>query len=111
MRPVSMSQPPLAPNNQSGHLRRESAQSAHSDMGNGGMGPGPRYPPQSGRGRAYNQQYPQHQQIGYPPGPTFRAPSQPRGVGMPPQFQNQGGPITPYPNSPHRSSRSPAITH
>ncbi|KAH0542181.1 hypothetical protein FGG08_003402 [Glutinoglossum americanum] len=109
MRPVSMSQPPLAPNNQSRHLRQESAQSAHSDMGNGGMGPGSRYPPQGGRGRGYNQQYSQHQQMGYPPGPAFRsAPNQPRNVGMPPQFQ---GPVNPYPNSPHRSSRSPAITH
>jgi translation initiation factor 4G len=106
-----MSQPPLAPNSQSGHLRRESAQSTHSDMGNGGMGPGPRYPPQGGRPRI-NQQYPQHQQISYS-GPTYRsAPSQPRGVGMGPQFQGQGNAINQYPNnSPHRSSRSPAISH
>ncbi|KAI9673437.1 MAG: hypothetical protein M1817_002899 [Caeruleum heppii] len=114
-RPGSMSQGPLMPGPQEGHIRRESSHSSHSDVGNAGLGMGPGrggYPPPGGRGRGYGQQYPQHQQMGYPPGPGFRgAPNQPRGGHpMGSQFQGQGGPMGPYPNSPHRTARSPGLT-
>ncbi|KAI9824323.1 MAG: hypothetical protein M1819_000883 [Sarea resinae] len=112
-RPVSMPQGPLAPGPQQGHLRRESSQSTHSDMGNPGMGPGPGrggYPPQGGRGRGYPQPYPQ--QMGYSPGPQFRgAPNQRGGPNVAPQFPGQGGPMGQYPGSPHRAARSPALSN
>ncbi|KZF22759.1 hypothetical protein L228DRAFT_238670 [Xylona heveae TC161] len=110
-RPVS-NQNPLAPGHQSGHLRRESSQSTHSDMSNTGMGHARGgYAPQGGRGRGYPQPYPQ--QMGYSPGPQFRnAPNQPRGgPNMAPQFPAQGSQLGPYPNSPHRSARSPALAN
>ncbi|KAI9820238.1 MAG: hypothetical protein M1827_005860 [Pycnora praestabilis] len=113
MRQGSTPQGPLAPTPQSSHLRRESSQSNHSDMSNPGMGPGPGpgrggYPPQGGRGRGF-QPYPQ--QMPYSPGPNFRGtPNQPRGANIGPQFQSQGAPMGPYPNSPHRAARSPALT-
>lgn len=86
--------PPPMP--QAQHLRRESSQSAHSDMSN----PVNRnFVPQAGRGRGYS---------GYnapSPGPQFRQlPNQMRGP-IPGQFQGQG-PM----GSPYRQNRSPAMT-
>ncbi|RFU35855.1 hypothetical protein B7463_g496, partial [Scytalidium lignicola] len=111
MRQTSSSQGPLTPGNQSGHLRRESSQSVQSDMSNqgpGGQGRGGYPPLQAGRGRGgYNPQYPQ--QMGYPPaGPPFRGNNNQGRGGMPTQFQGQG---RPYPNSPHQTARSPAMSN
>ncbi|GME64009.1 hypothetical protein GTA08_BOTSDO05754 [Neofusicoccum parvum] len=81
------------------HLRRESSQSAHSDMSNPAMNRN--FVPQAGRGRGYNQGY-----NAPSPGPQFRQlPNQMRGP-MPGQFQGQGGPM----GSPYRQNRSPAMT-
>ncbi|KAF2145118.1 uncharacterized protein K452DRAFT_295663 [Aplosporella prunicola CBS 121167] len=91
-RPVSMPQGPPLP--QAQHLRRESSQSAHSDMS-----ANRNFVPQAGRGRGYNGGY------GAPsPVPQFRQPANvPRGP-MPGQFQGQG-PM----GSPYRQNRSPAM--
>ncbi|KAI9805536.1 MAG: hypothetical protein M1825_000787 [Sarcosagium campestre] len=115
VRPLSLhqAQGPLAPGPQATHLRRESSQSTHSDMSNPSMGPGRGgFPPQGGRGRGFNQQYSQHQQMAYPPPSNFRGtPVQHRGgPNMGPQFQGQSGGLR-YPDSPHRSNRSPAVTN
>ncbi|KAK7714421.1 hypothetical protein SLS57_007147 [Botryosphaeria dothidea] len=81
------------------HLRRESSQSAHSDMSNPAVNRN--FVPQAGRGRGYNQGY-----NAPSPGPQFRQlPNQMRGP-MPGQFQGQGGPM----GSPYRQNRSPAMT-
>lgn len=110
MRPTP--QAPLGPGPQ--HLRRESSQSAHSDMSNHmGNGPGRGgYPHQGGRGRGYSQSGYQGQ-MPYSPGPNFRqTPNQPRGgPNMGPQFHNQGRPLAPFPNSPHQANRSPALAN
>src|ERR1700709_846932 len=95
MRQASGTQGPLAPGNQPGHLRRESSQSAQSDMSNQGPGRGG-FQPQGGRGRGgFNTQYQQHQQMGFPPnGPPFR--NQPNaGRGGMPQFPGQARPMNP----------------
>ncbi|KAL8846294.1 MAG: hypothetical protein Q9221_008610 [Calogaya cf. arnoldii] len=96
------------------HLRRESSQSAHSEYGNPGMGPGANrggYPPQGGRGRgSFNGQYPQQQQMAYSQGPNFRAPSQPRGApNAPSPYPSRQSLAAPYSNSPHQASRSPSL--
>ncbi|KAL1862109.1 hypothetical protein Plec18170_000933 [Paecilomyces lecythidis] len=116
----STPQGPLGPGPQASHLRRESSQSAHSDMSNhmagGPAGPGRGgYPHQGGRGRGYSQSGYQGQ-MPYSPGPSFRAtPNQPRGgPNMGPQFHghNQGRPLAPpFPNSPHQANRSPALAN
>ncbi|KAL3467105.1 hypothetical protein BJX64DRAFT_274134 [Aspergillus heterothallicus] len=104
-------QAPLGPGPQSTHLRRESSQSAHSDMSNHlGSGPGRGgYPYQGGRGRGHSQS--SHQgQIPYSPTPNFRTPNQPRGGhNMGPQFHvpNQGRPMPGFPSP--QASRSPAL--
>ncbi|KAL8935107.1 MAG: hypothetical protein Q9216_005583 [Gyalolechia sp. 2 TL-2023] len=111
-----MPQSNLGPGSQSTHLRRESSQSAHSELGNG-MVPGANrggYPPQAGRGgRAYSGQYPQQQQqLGYGQGQNFRAPSQPRGAqNVPSPYQPRQSLAAPYSNSPHQANRSPALAH
>ncbi|KAH4415455.1 hypothetical protein HBH92_077920 [Parastagonospora nodorum] len=96
------SQPNSVP--QAQHLRRESSQSAHSDMSNANMSRN--Y--SNGRGRGY----PQHPQ--YPnmanqsPQPFRPVPHQHMGRGggpMPPAFQPQGM----QQGSPFRQNRSPAI--
>ncbi|OJJ46561.1 hypothetical protein ASPZODRAFT_132630 [Penicilliopsis zonata CBS 506.65] len=95
------------------HLRRESAQSTHSDVGSQ-MGGRPGYPHQGGRGRGYSQSGYQGQMPYGSPGPTFRqTPNQPRGAPpMGPQFHNQGRPLAPpFPNSPHQANRSPALAN
>lgn len=113
MRPNQM---PMNAGPQASHLRRESSQSAHSDMG-GHMpaGPGgpnrPGYQGGGGRGRGYSQSGYQNQ-MPYSPGPNYRnTPNQPRGgPNMGPQFHNQGRPLAPpFPNSPHQ--RSPAMAN
>ncbi|RDW70060.1 hypothetical protein BP5796_08457 [Coleophoma crateriformis] len=93
-------------NQAGGHLRRDSSQSAQSDISN--QGPGGRGGfSQGGRGRGGFQ--PQFQQ-GYPPsGGQFRGPQGQGRGGMPPNFQPQGRPNMGYPNSPHQSARSPAL--
>ncbi|MCJ1390502.1 hypothetical protein MMC18_003362 [Xylographa bjoerkii] len=104
----------LTPGLQATHLRRESSQSAHSDMGNANMAPnGGRggYPQQAGRGRGFTPQYAQ-QQMPYSPNTTFRTiPNQPRGgQNMNQQYQPQSRAMgSPYPNSPHQAARSPAL--
>ncbi|BDD58322.1 hypothetical protein MAP00_003608 [Monascus purpureus] len=110
-------QGPLAPGPQASHLRRESSQSTHSDMGNhiaNGPGRGG-YPHQGGRGRGYSQSGYQGQ-MPYSPGPNYRStPNQPRGgPNMGHQFHghNQGRPpLGHFPNSPHQSNRSPALAN
>ncbi|PGH04455.1 hypothetical protein AJ80_08508 [Polytolypa hystricis UAMH7299] len=109
-------QGPLGPNNPSSHLRRESSQSAHGDMGNHALPAGPgrgAYPPQGGRGRNFNHQH----QAPMPynsPGASYRTPSSGRGgPNMGHQFHNhnQGRPLGPSFGSPHQASRSPALAH
>ncbi|KAJ4349712.1 uncharacterized protein N0V89_008329 [Didymosphaeria variabile] len=95
---------PPQPNSlpQAQHLRRESSQSAHSDMSNANMSRG--FPPNGGRGRGgYNNYPPMHP--GASPQPFRALPNQPRGPNMPPAFQPQM-----HPNSPYRANRSPALT-
>ncbi|KAF2871902.1 hypothetical protein BDV95DRAFT_28685 [Massariosphaeria phaeospora] len=103
-RPISM---PPQPNSlpQPQHLRRESSQSAHSDMSNTNMNMNRGYPPNGGRGRGgFNPNY--NPQMHPSPRPL---PNQPRGgPNMAPPFQPQGG--MHHPNSPFRTNRSPAIT-
>ncbi|KAL8898388.1 MAG: hypothetical protein Q9192_002112 [Flavoplaca navasiana] len=113
MRP-GMPQANLGPGPQSAHLRRESSQSAHSEYGNPGMGPGANrggYPAQGGRARgAFNGQYPQQQQMGYGQGPNFRAPSQPRATpNAPSPYPSRQSLAAPYSSSPHQASRSPSL--
>ena len=105
---------PSQPNSlpQAQHLRRESSQSAHSDMGNANMGRGG-YPQNGGRGGRGG--YPaQHQHYNpnmanHSPQPAYRPlPHQQMGRGMPPAFQPQG--MQPQVGSPYRQTRSPAIT-
>lgn len=104
----------LTPGMQAQHLRRESSQSSHGDMGNVNMnannGRGG-YPHQGGRGRGFNSQYPQ--QIPYSPNTAFRSvPNQPRGgPNMGQQFQPQGRQLGNYPHSPHQAARSPALAN
>ncbi|KAF2738152.1 hypothetical protein EJ04DRAFT_71172 [Polyplosphaeria fusca] len=104
-RPMSMPpQPNALP--QAQHLRRESSQSAHSDMSGANMTRG--YPPNGGRGsRGFTPTY-NPQMAHNSPQPYRPLPNQPRGgpnMGAP--FQNQG----PMPrNSPFNVPRSPAMT-
>jgi translation initiation factor 4G len=91
---------------QAQHLRRESSQSAHSDMSNANMNRG--YPPNAGRGRGFQQQHYQPNMANQSPQPYRPVPHQHMaGRGMPPAFQPQG-PM--QQNSPYRQNRSPAIT-
>jgi translation initiation factor 4G len=100
-----MNMPPQAQ-----HLRRESSQSAHSDMSNANMNRG--FPPNAGRGRGFP---PQHynnnnnNMANQSPQPYRPLPhhTQHMGRGMAPTFQPQG-PM--QQNSPYRQNRSPAIT-
>lgn len=98
------SQGPLTPSQQPAHLRRESSQSAHSNMSGVDMANRPFVPP-NGRGRGYMQPY------GGPHSPAmnYRQPSNQRGPpNMPGQFQNQPG----MNNSPYGRGRgSPAMMH
>jgi translation initiation factor 4G len=98
-RPMSM--PPQAQ-----HLRRESSQSAHSDMSNANMNRG--YPPNAGRGRGFPpQHYNNNNMANQSPQPYRSLPHHNMGRGMAPTFQPQG-PM--QQNSPYRQNRSPAIT-
>lgn len=77
----SQRQAPLTPSQQPAHLRRESSQSGHSDMGMRGG-----FVPQGGRGRGgYNMQYPPSPAQAYRQLPNQRGPPN-----MQPQFQNPG---------------------
>lgn len=102
-RPISLPpQPNALP--QAQHLRRESSQSSHSDMSNPNMNRA--FPQNGGRGNrgGYNNYPPMHP--GASPQPFRAMPNnQVRGPNMPPAFQPQIGP-----NSPYRANRSPAIT-
>ncbi|KAH7400679.1 hypothetical protein DE146DRAFT_611836 [Phaeosphaeria sp. MPI-PUGE-AT-0046c] len=98
---------PPQPNSlpQAQHLRRESSQSAHSDMSSN-MNRG--YPPNAGRGRGFQPHYNPNMQPGQSPQPYRPLPHQHMGGrGMPAPFQPQGGPMQ---QSPYRQNRSPAIT-
>src|SRR5436190_9439099 len=114
MRPVP--QGPLGPSPQSSHLRRESSQSGHGDIGNHNMSGGPGrggYPSQGSRGRGYG---PHQPQMGYnSPGSNYRSiPNQPRGgPNMGHQFHNhgQGRGLPQFSNSPHPVTRSPALAN
>ncbi|KAI4199330.1 MAG: hypothetical protein LQ348_001902 [Seirophora lacunosa] len=117
MRP-GMSQSNLGPGPQATHLRRESSQSAHSEMGNPNLGPVANrggYSSQGGRaGRPYSGQYPQqeHQRMNYGQSPNYRSPSQPRGAqNVPSPYPQRPSFGPPYPNSPHQATRSPALAH
>ncbi|EAS29106.3 translation initiation factor 4G [Coccidioides immitis RS] len=98
------SQPPLPNNPQPNHARRESAQSAHGDMGGHNIPSGPTrggYHAQGGRGRNYNQS-----QVPYnSPGSTYRSHHGQRSG----HFHSQGRPMGPFQGSPHQSARSPAM--
>ncbi|KAF2033662.1 hypothetical protein EK21DRAFT_98077 [Setomelanomma holmii] len=100
---------PQQPNSlpQAQHLRRESSQSAHSDMSNANMNRG--YPPNGGRGRGFppQQHYNPSMAANHSPQPYRSVPHQHMGRGMAPAFQPQG-PM--QQNSPYRQNRSPAIT-
>ncbi|KAL6704328.1 hypothetical protein ACN47E_008284 [Coniothyrium glycines] len=103
-RPAGPPQPNSLP--QAQHLRRESSQSAHSDISNATMGRS--YAPNgAGRGRGFP---PQHQH--YQPNMANQSPQPYRplphgmGRGMPPSFQPQGV----QQGSPYRQTRSPALT-
>jgi translation initiation factor 4G len=98
-----MNMPPQAQ-----HLRRESSQSAHSDMSNANMNRG--FPPNAGRGRGFPpQHYNNNNMANQSPQPYRPLPhhTQHMGRGMAPTFQPQG-PM--QQNSPYRQNRSPAIT-
>ncbi|KAK2759382.1 Eukaryotic translation initiation factor 4 gamma [Arachnomyces sp. PD_36] len=110
-------QGPMGTGPQSQHLRRESSQSAHGDMGNHGMPQGPGrggYPTHGGgRGRGYNQQY--QQQMPYNQNPSFRGShnGQRGGSNMPNQYHSgRGAPLAPpFNGSPHQATRSPALAN
>lgn len=102
----------MRPVSQMDHMRRGSAQSIHSDMGNGGPHHRGGYPYQ-GRGRGnpnnYGGQY--NQQQPYSPGTASFQPNGPNRRG---NYQNYnasrgGGPHQgPYPGSPSMAPRTPA---
>lgn len=110
-----MNQTNLGPGPQATHLRRESSQSQHSDMGGhipGGPGGPARGGYQGGRGRGYSGSGYQNQ-MGYSSGPNFRGtPNQRGGPQMAAPFHppNHGRPMG-YPSSPHQANRSPAIAN
>jgi translation initiation factor 4G len=110
-----MNQNNLGPGPQATHLRRESSQSQHSDMGGhipGGPGGPARGGYQGGRGRGYSGSGYQNQ-MGYSSGPNFRGtPNQRGGPQMAAPFHppNHGRPMG-YPSSPHQANRSPAIAN
>lgn len=105
----------LTPAMHPSHLRRESSQSSHTDMGNGGMGPnGGRggYLQHGGRGRGMASQY--NQSMPYSPNTAYRSvPNAPRGgQGGPTPFSNQTNrSLGAYPHSPHQSARSPSLAN
>ncbi|KAF2115996.1 hypothetical protein BDV96DRAFT_646163 [Lophiotrema nucula] len=105
-RPLSM--PPNANSiPQAQHLRRESSQSQHSDMGNATMNMNRGYPPNGGRGRGFNPGY-NPQMASNSPRPYQTVPNHPRGgPGMAPPFQNQGSMPR---GSPYSVPRSPHIS-
>lgn len=88
---------------QAQHLRRESSQSAHSDMSNANMGRG--YPPSRGRG-GYPQGHYNPQMANHSPQP-YRSMPQQMGRGMTPPFQPPGQMAQ---RSPYTQNRSPAMT-
>ncbi|KAF2653260.1 hypothetical protein K491DRAFT_521874 [Lophiostoma macrostomum CBS 122681] len=106
-RPISM---PPQPNTlpQAQHLRRESSQSAHSDMSNPAFNSNRGFPPNGGRGRGFTPGGYNPQMAHQSPQLPYRAlPNQPRGgPSMPPSFQPQSAM---GPNSPYRQTRSPAM--
>lgn len=90
---------------QAQHLRRESSQSAHSDMSNQAFNPNRNFNPNGGRGRGmppggFNPH------MGQSPQPRHSMPYQQRGgPNMAPPFQ----PGMRHPNSPYPQNRSPAM--
>ncbi|ORY02923.1 hypothetical protein BCR34DRAFT_591737 [Clohesyomyces aquaticus] len=104
-RPISMPPQPN-PLPQAQHLRRESSQSAHSDMSNQNMGMNRNFQPNGGRGRGYNPNFTPGMPYNNSPQPHRSQLNQPRGPQMP-SFAPQG-PMNP--NSPYRNNRSPHIT-
>ncbi|MBE7182194.1 MAG: hypothetical protein INR71_13495 [Terriglobus roseus] len=110
MRAVSMPQGPAALGPQSQHLRRESSQSSHSDMGTPGMNTLNRpYNPGSGRGRGYQQNYSGPPMVPSP-GPQFRQPYGPQQRGGP-QGMQPFQPQSPmrHVSAPFQANRSPAM--
>jgi translation initiation factor 4G len=89
---------------QAQHLRRESSQSAHSDMSNANMGRG--FNPNRGRGGYGPQGHYNPQMANQSPQPYRSMPHQ-MGRGMTPAFQPPG---SMQQRSPYTQSRSPAIT-
>ncbi|KEF54176.1 translation initiation factor 4G [Exophiala aquamarina CBS 119918] len=91
------------------HMRRGSAQSIHSDVGNPGLPTGPGrggFGGPQGRGRGYNPAY--NQQMPYSPNHTFRP--QNNGRNMQPGYQGRGQQLS-YSGSPAMGTRSPALVH
>jgi len=112
----TMSQGSMPLGGQSPHMRRDSSQSLHNEMGNhGGQGPNRGgYQHQAGRGRgpSYNNngQY-GNQSMPYAPAGQFpRAPAGPGRANMPPQFRG-GANMPAFPNSPQPHRASPALAH
>jgi len=104
-RPTMPSQSNPLPQAQAQHLRHESSQSAHSDMGNGSMGRA--YAPNAGRGRGFQPQHYNPNMANHSPQPYRPLPHQQMGRGMAPAFQPQG---MHQQGSPYRQTRSPAMT-
>ncbi|XP_014556092.1 hypothetical protein COCVIDRAFT_100891 [Bipolaris victoriae FI3] len=102
-RPTMPPQPNSHSLPQAQHLRRESSQSAHSDMSNANMGRG--YPPSRGRG-GYPQGHYNPQMANHSPQP-YRSMPQQMGRGMTPPFQPPGQMAQ---RSPYTQNRSPAMT-
>ncbi|CAI9633163.1 unnamed protein product [Alternaria burnsii] len=104
-RPAMPPQPNSHSLPQAQHLRRESSQSAHSDMSNANMGRGGSFANRGGRG-GYTQGHFNPQMANYSPQPHRAMPQMGRG-GQAPPFHPQGQ--MPQ-RSPYTQNRSPAIT-
>ncbi|RMZ71462.1 eukaryotic translation initiation factor subunit eIF-4F [Pyrenophora seminiperda CCB06] len=103
-RPAMPSQPNSHALPQAQHLRRESSQSAHSDMSNANMGRG--YPPNRGGRGGYPQGHYNPQMANQSPQP-YRPLPHGMGRGHAPPFQPPG-PM--QQRSPYTQNRSPAMT-
>ncbi|KAF2748218.1 hypothetical protein M011DRAFT_476828 [Sporormia fimetaria CBS 119925] len=98
---------PLQPNFVPGqHLRRESSQSAHSDMGNQGFNPNRNFQPNGPAGRGNRNFAPASFQPQMAPSPQASRSVPYPGRAGPQSFQPQGG----LPRSPYAQNRSPHMT-
>jgi translation initiation factor 4G len=82
------------------HVRRGSQASAHGEM--------PRLGPHAGRGRGFQQQYPNN--MGHSPQVPFRTPNMPqRNLANVTPFQSQAAMRGGNPNSPYQANRTPVV--